>query len=706
MKTAYTALSLALLAAFSANAAQNEVTPPLNENTKQQQAKDDKSIEVIEVIGDFRKESIQDKAQAISVLDEAIFERRSANHLEDIFSSAPNVNFASGSSRARFFQIRGIGIRSEYSNPVQPSVGLLIDGIDFSSIGTGATLYDMEQVEIYRGPQGTRFGANALAGMIYLESQEPSEELEGKITLGLGNYGHKELGGVISSGITDDVSARFAIHNYKSDGFIENDFLGVDDTNNRDETTIRSKIDWQINDTAKLDVNLFHINIDSGFDAFSLDNTRHTLSDQPGSDKQISNALGLKYTQVFANSTTMQAMSSFSNSNTEYSYDEDWSFVGIAPGWEYSSFDSYKHKKDDVNLEFRFLSGEKNKLFNDTTQWVAGIYFNEFNDDLIRQYTYLESDYSSSIKTQKAAIYAQFDTQLTSQWSTEFGLRHESYLADYSNSDGFVEPQTQDMTGGKFLVKYQANENQNLYASINRGYKVGGFNVDSSLSDAARSYKPEYLINYELGFKHKLVDQQAWYRLAVFYMDRKDVQVNDYTLVTREDNSTAFIQSILNSDLGYSQGIELDSGWQLNEQIDLYANLGWLETQFDEFTNNKGDDVPERDLSHAPHYSYNLGLNYFFSDDLFLNLEVEGKDQYFFSANHNEQSDSYNLVHASINYTLEDWQIKLWARNLGDSNYYTRGFGFANDPRDEYETSGYYQFGDPALFGLKAEYQF
>ena len=117
------------------------------------------------VSADFRPNDAHDTPVSLTTIDKDTIDSRGAQHIEDVLNLAPNVNFSSGASRGQFFQIRGIGERSQFSAPLNPSVGLLIDGIDFSRTGGAATLFDIESVEILRGPQGTKF-RNPLAVQI------------------------------------------------------------------------------------------------------------------------------------------------------------------------------------------------------------------------------------------------------------------------------------------------------------------------------------------------------------------------------------------------------------------------------------------------------------------------------------------------------------------------------------------------------------
>ncbi len=151
-------------------------------------------IEEIIITADFRENTLMDSTTSISVVDQNAIQRRAADQLEEILNLAPNLNYSAGASRGRYLQIRGIGERSQFVDPVSPSVGLTIDGVDFSTMGNAATLFDVAQVDILRGPQGTKFGASAMAGLVNVQSNAPTSQSEGRIKAGMGNYGRQELG--------------------------------------------------------------------------------------------------------------------------------------------------------------------------------------------------------------------------------------------------------------------------------------------------------------------------------------------------------------------------------------------------------------------------------------------------------------------------------------------------------------------------------
>jgi iron complex outermembrane receptor protein len=680
------------------------------------QANNKENIEIITVSSDFRQQNLLKTPASLSVLTDIEVKQRNAQHLEELVAASPNVNFASGSQRARYYQIRGIGERSQFQEPINPSVGMIIDGVDFTGIGSIAHLFDVQQAEIFRGPQGTRFGANALAGIINITTNAPTDEFEGALKLDVGNYDSYGLGIALSGPATDDVNYRFAINKQVSDGFMENAYLDTDDTNNRNELNIRGKLSIAATNDLTIDLTGFYFDFNNGYDAFSLDNNRTTLSDEPGFDDQETKALSAQFTYEGFDGFTLVSILTTANSDLAYGYDEDWAYEGISypenienqdfAYWEYTSIDHYFREKSVQTVELRALSTADNKLFNDTTSWVTGVYFKQDDEDLLRQYTYLASDFNSSFDTQTIAVYGQFDSQLDKQWSLSTGLRVEQRDADYINSDGFSESMDDTMLGGKLVLSYQQSDNSLWYGSINRGYKAGGANTDGSLPDELRTFEPEYLTNYELGYKVSLSDNTAYIRTAIFYMDRTDVQVKSSQTISRSDGSSEFIDYLGNAATGSNKGIEIEANWQINDLLEFYGSVGLLDTEFNDFVNSEGDSLSGREQAHAPNYQFNLGLNISPSDYWLFNISVDGKDEYFFSDSHNEKSETIALLNASLSYINDNYQVKIWARNLTDEDYASRGFYFGNDPRDGYTSKQYTQLSEPQVFGVSLDYQF
>jgi outer membrane receptor protein involved in Fe transport len=302
------------------------------------------TIEEILITADFRSSADLDIASSVTVMTDKRIASRGAQHIEELVNAIPNVNYSAGSNRARFFQIRGIGERSQFVAPINPSVGVLIDNVDFSGAGTIATTMDIEQVEVLRGPQGTRYGANALAGLINIRSKAATEEFDAGLKLGVADYNSSTVSAFVNGALTSSVNGRLAIEQHSSDGFYSNDFLGTSDNNARDELSARAKLAIEVTESWQLDLTLSYVDMDNGYDSFSLDNTRTTLSDEPGFDRQQSTLFAATSSWALA-AADVEFIVGLAESDLDYGYDEDWAFDGIHP-FGYNSTDRYVRARE------------------------------------------------------------------------------------------------------------------------------------------------------------------------------------------------------------------------------------------------------------------------------------------------------------------------------------------------------------------------
>jgi outer membrane receptor protein involved in Fe transport len=663
------------------------------------------TIEEIVVTADFRARSELDMATSVTVMTEAAIKSRSAQHFEELANAIPNVNYASGSNRARFFQIRGIGERSQFVAPINPSVGFLVDNVDFSGAATIATMMDVKQVEVLRGPQGTRYGANALAGLINVKTHDPEDQFAASLKLGAADYNTQTITAMVTGPMTETVSARLAVGSHRSDGYYENLFLRTKRNNAQDEQSIRGKLSAEMSANWQLDLSLSHVNIDNGYDSFTLDNSRTTLSDEPGQDQQESLALAIDSSWQLDN-FDLKLIVGLADSDMEYGYDEDWTFAGIHPDG-YMSRDNYIRNRETQSLELRFLSNDSSRLFSDSTDWLFGVYTLKSSESLKREYTFLASDFRSNYDFDTAAAFFQLDSSLSEKLTLETGLRVERRDTIYRDSEllGFSPMET--LWGGRVAAKYLLNSNTMAYASIARGYKAGGFNTDGTLDADLREFGEEFLIEYELGIKSSLLENKLHLKAAVFHDDRQDQQVKSSEGRIRVNGSTEFVDFVGNAAEGSNNGMELEAVWYPSEQLGLTASLGLLDATFDSFVNSENQDLSGRDQAHAPGYMAHLAADYNLGA-WSLSVSLDAKDDFYFSDSHNVQSDPYELLNLNLSYSGERWSLSFWGRNLTNQDYAVRGFffgEFGNDPRKGYAPEPYVQYGEPRMVGVSYEVQ-
>ena len=669
---------------------------------------DDTELEKIIVTGDFQQESIQTLSASASLFSENEMNQRGATYLDEMLASAANVNFAAGASRGRYIQIRGVGLRSQFVDPINPSVGLVIDGINYSGLGGSSLLFDIDQVEIYRGPQGTRFGADSMAGMIQMQSASATSDPSLKLHLGAGTYNSHEAGLAASTGLTDDTSARVSYFRRKSDGYVDNLYLDKP-TQDQDEQVARFKLNSQLTAHLNSELNLHYIDINNGYDAFTLDNSRNSLADQPGEDNQQSYAIGLNNT--YTGFDTFDVSLNLSAIDTElfYSFDEDWvcndtnkpqlCAAGLHPDG-YSSTDIYSRDRDDQALDLQFTGKAGN--------WVAGIYYQNRDVDLERQYTWLANPFASTYETNNIAAYGQLATKIGPKTTLITGLRIEQYQGDYTDSNGFIEETDDIMLGGKIALEYQVIDRTMIYTSITRGYKAGGINsealakakdeglsLDADFFKQHTSFDPEYLWSGEFGVKGSSLDDKFTLRLAAFYMHRDNIQLKSWQVSDQQ-----FTGYVANASSGSNYGLEIEGSYLLTDNLLISGSAGYLDTKINDFVTKSGLNQDGREQAQAPKYQYAFSARYNVTDELYAMLGVEGKDDYYFSDSHNAQAPNTNLVNASLGYEAENWAVRAWARNVFDETVPTRGFEFGNNPLDGYTSQTYIQLGEPRVAGV------
>lgn len=667
-------------------------------------AADTDAIEEIIVTGELRTDELNTFPSSISVVTADEIAQRDAQHLEQIFALTPNVSFASGASRARYLQIRGVGETGQFVEPLNSSVGLVIDHVDFSGIGAIGTLYDVDQVEVFRGPQGTLYGANALAGLVNVTTNEPTDHLEAGIRAEGGDYSTYNLGTYVSGPVTDTADGRIAVQQYLSDGYVHNEYLNRDDTNNFDELTTRGKLRWQLGTETTIEFAAGYIDIDNGYDAFSLDNKRDTISDQPGSDKQTSKFGSIVATFEQPTGFLVETIMGHADSDISYGYDEDWTYVGFDPNG-YSSTDRYVRDWQTTSAEVRLVSDESARIWGGSTDWVAGVYGLEQQVDLRRVYTFLLDDFRSSYKIDHVALFGQTDTHFGAATTLTAGLRVERHEANYDDVEGVHFTPNENLWGGRIAIDRLVRPDTLIYASFSRGYKAGGFNTDGTLDADLRQFDPETLYNFEIGAKGSWRDDHLTGRVAVFYMWRDDMQVGTSLIRVRPDGSSEFIEYTGNAANGSNYGAEVEVHWVPTPRLDIFGSIGLLASEYDNFVNAAGAELDGRQQAQAPSYQAFVGIQYQLAGNWYVGAEAEARDAYYFSDSNDFQSHPYELVNVTLGFTQARWSAKAWAKNLLDEDYSVRGYFFGNDPRIDYASSGYTQHGDPRRYGVTVNWQ-
>ncbi len=670
-------------------------------------AEEDSVVDEIVVTADFRERPVRQLPASVSVLDAGFIESSAVQHFEELVNVVPNLNWSGDGHRARYFQIRGVGELEQYQGAPNPSIGFLIDDIDFSGIATIATLFDVGSIDVLRGSQGSRFGANALGGLIYMQSKRPSAQRDGRLQLTVGDDDAVSAGLAFGGALDDEetLTFRLSAQVHESDGYRDNSYLGREDTNGRDETTVRLRLNYAPSDVLVADVALLYSDIDDGYDAFALDNSYAMLSDKPGEDAQRSKGASLRLEWLGPGALTMTSISAFADSDIDFSFDADW---GNETSWAPVTYD-YVSLND---RERRTLSQELRVGSDDN--WLAGLYVQKLEDELVTInrgdyydpfYDFadsLDDSFASDYEATSSALFVQLDKELADATRLGFGLRVEHRSTDYSDSAGLEAGPSETMWGGELSLSHDHSSQLTSFITLSRGFKAGGFNL-GIVPDGRRDFGEETLWTLEAGIKSSLADDTLTLNASVFVSERDDQQVRTSVQLVAGDPAS-FVFFTDNAARGDTLGLEADVRWFPSESWELYANIGLLDASFDEFLAPEGD-LSGRDQAHAPRYTFAGGAAYRNQSGYFARLDLTARDEFYFDVSHDQKSSSYALLNARVGYEGDSWLVQLWGRNLFDKEYAVRGFYFGNEPPD-FPNTLYTRLGDPRQVGVTIEKRF
>ncbi len=673
--------------------------------------------EVLVVTSRLREVSVDSLPGSVTVLPRKIVEEAGLQHFEDVMSLVPNLNWSAGTARPRYFQLRGIGELEQYQGAPDPSVGFLIDDIDFSGVGMPATTFDVEQIEVLRGPQGTAYGANALAGLVSIRTRDarPEFELRGEATAGdSGTWGG---GGVIGGAIDRAGTAAFRIvaHHYESDGFRNNAFLARDDVNGYDEDTLRARVRWAPSEVLDLGFTAMWVDVDDGYDAFSIDNSRVTLSDHPGVDRQRSAAGAVHLTYTGATPFEVRSVTTHADAKIGYGFDGDWgndAAWGVYAPYDYTSHFARRRRStsEDLRLVSKGTPDARGGL-----GWIAGAYaldVDERNDQRDAASGAAYRELASDYRARNLALYGELDWRAGARTVLSLGARAERRDADYRDREALTGESSafspaDTMWGGHASLSFEETAQRTWYTTLSRGYKAGGFNIGSAVPEGRRQFDPEALWNLEAGLAWRAPDARWSTRTSLFYMRRESQQVAaSQQLVPGDPLSYVFFTD--NAAHGRNFGLEASANWAVTARLDLAATLGLLETAYLGYrTGNPVRDaaLDGREQAHAPKYQYSLAVRYHDSSGFFARADVQGVDDFYFDTSHDQRSGAYTVVNLRIGYGRGRWQAAAFARNLFDEQYAMRGFYFGIEPPD-FPDKRYVQLADGRLVGVTVNYRF
>jgi outer membrane receptor protein involved in Fe transport len=707
-------------------------------------AQSDQVVEEV-LVSALRESTLPETDASVSRLDGALIESLPAQHFQDLLQQVPNLNLSGEGSRARYFQLRGIGELEQYEGAPNPSIGFIVDDIDLSGVGGISNLFDTGQIEILRGPQATRFGANAIAGLVYVQSAEPESESDFKAQLMSGNENTTAAGFAVGGSLSPLMTGRFSVQQHDSDGFYSNGPSGQNDSNGRNELLAHGKLRWALENDWELKLSVILADFNNGYDTWSPENGRSTYSDHPGRDEQKTTGASFKASGAINSDVDFVSITAQADSDILFSYDGEWgNHAYWAPyGYDYVYRDD--RERSTLSQEFRLLSTPSSRIFGGKTDWLTGVYFQRleesnliassgiYDDSADAPFSYctpcLDSTrLNSAYQSSNIAIFGKLDTRINERTTLSAGIRLERWDAVYRDSFvdeiyGNPEQAVQNyfspdefLWGGDISLSYDLTEKATAYGLVSQGYKAGGFNpslaraIGSGTSPASITFGSEKLLNFEAGIRGSWLRDRLTAEISAFYMDRNDMQLRSSAQFT--DNPNDFIYITSNAK-GHSSGFEAVVNWGLSDMWTLHGNLGLLSSEVTAYPLEREADISGeiigREFAHAPRYSANVGLSFQSAENdagqWVARLDVSTLGSFYFDYSHDEKSASRQLVNFKLGKKWEQWEIYGWVRNLFDEDYHSRGFSFGLAP-PYFERSRFTRLGDARHFGVTVNYQY
>ncbi len=698
-----------------------EVSAPGLADKKEEKSEAAYRIEKMTVTAQKREENVQDVPDSVTIVDEVAIADAGITDMVGLAANVSNLEFYDFGSRwhSQMF-LRGI---KSLCN-AEPATGLYVDGVNYSKSHMFAfPLFDVARIEVLRGPQGTLYGRNTMAGVINIHTKKPDNATAGAVSASFNDYNQREVKGYLRTPIVRD-KLFFSIAGLVStrDGYMENDMPGVgDDGRHTDGKAGRLKLRFL--PTAEWDITLSLDGQQNDDGAFPF---RRTSRNSLVKNGMLAEDSPYHYSHDFAGTSE----SDFWGASLNASYDMDMGRLTSITGYrdfddedmvdsDFSPLDMARMKKElkehSFSQEIRLASSAEKYSF----EWLIGLYyFNIDADDHITNYFRPAMAKSPSNpftpgtgarltgadgSNEGAALFGQMSWPVGKTLDLTLGMRYEYESAEMDalirdTPDNGVETTTAHVSSDndfnaflpKISLAWHFNPERMLYATLSRAHRSGGFNGPAT---GGTPYDEEYSWAYEIGSKSSFLEKRMTLNIAGFYTDIEDEQITRFN---------EYNQSYLeNAGASHRLGLEAEASFVLMQGLELKAAFAWLEALYDRYADPvTGADYDGKTIFGVPDYTYSAALQYrrsLWRDwHFFGRADVSGVGtRYFDDANTVEESP-YELCNLKLGLEGRHLDVYLWVNNLFDRHYRIA----------ENVVRGITEDGEPRTVGISLAYRF
>ncbi|HZH71903.1 MAG TPA: TonB-dependent receptor [Mariniphaga sp.] len=648
--------------------------------------------------------NIFDIPVAATMIPQRLLENNRVESLTDISTLIPNLFMPDyGSKLTSPVYIRGVGNRIN-----TPSVGLYVDEIPyFEKAAFNFDFYDIERVEVLRGPQGTLYGRNAMGGLINVITARPHSEQSTIIGLDYGNYNQIRSTLSHNQPISESLALVGSLNYKHNDGFFTNEFLNsdVDRINSysgrlkafyapSDKFNALGTIQYEDNRQGGYPYAIFD---DELMQAASVCYNKESIYHR----KLLSAGVNLGYSFPGA---TLRSSTSFQRLNDEQEIDQDFTPSSL--------FFVIQNQKMNMFAQELVIESDKDKSYN----WLFGTFgFRQQLDKSVKM-EYGEDGLAQTKLPYNEYFYIKFYDNSNSgialfhqstfnfgAFSVSAGIRADyekaslNYIHDVSADQEYQNYEVVSSSLDFFEIlpriafRYNISKYLVPYATVAKGYNSGGFNATFEREED-RSFNPERSWNYEAGIKAKWLQHRVYGNLAFFYIDWSNQQI--YQTVPSGTGSM-----LTNAGKSESKGVELELKVLPVNNLETWFSLGYNKAQFIEYEKDENMSYNGNYLPYVPLYAFNVGGNYRWDvRDSWLNriifdMSYNGVGKHYWHESNEAFQPFYGLMNARISFEKQNISLSLWAKNLFNTAYnsfYFQALG-----------NSYVQIGKPATMGIK-----
>jgi len=680
------------------------------------------TLEEIVVVARKTEESLQDVPIAVTAIGGKSIKELNIRSANEVLDFVPGATWLTSNPGEQVFSIRGISSGSEGASTDSGVLVMVDNEVISRDFMRSAAMFDVQRVEILRGPQGTTYGRNASGGVMHILNNTPTDESEGSLTAHYGDYDYVGLEGFVNGKLGDTTSGRLTVHYTDRDGYTEETTTG-DDIDSWTSTALRGQLLFQPSDDLSILLRGHYLEDESG--------------GNPAPKKCFDPALPCDFRfdpDAFSYMESSSDPWKVENSDSDLSYEREVYGASAEIVWNLdtlnvTSITTYRDGNDDADVDLFGTPADMvmQRSENDATTWSQELRIDNFGSDTninwLAGFFYLNEDherheiknilvdiiavdpavpladpgeswettqdFDQTNETDSYGIFGEMNFSLGENTDLAVGARYsydeKSYSA-YHAAEGplagavFLDDPSQPVVGdveedwdaltGRVSLTHSFSDVGMVFASVSSGYKSGGFNPEPSNLEALETpFDEETVIAYEIGTKNQFLDDRLRLNASIFYSDYDDIQTEDHT-----PTGTTIIANAASAEIA---GVEFETVWLVTDKLTLLASYAYYEHEYGDYFDEDGNNLKGNDIQNVPDWTANVSADYeqplSNGSAMKFRLDYRTRADVFDDADPDYEQgirEGKDMLGARASWfsANQQWEVAAWGKNLLDED--------------------------------------